>query len=394
MIRLYEKSLITYIEMLILTLSIISFIVISFFKINSFPLNYIILGYFILNYIILETNINKVDFTYEYKRPSVIFVHIIYIIRHLYYTVKKGYSLQLSLSFILLTFFLILTKEYAYFFIMILETIIFFLNYLLNKYLQMILKIICLIQLSFIFNYKLNFYIYLLIFKIIVILVYLMLYKYTNNISLKLLASESSKIPRSITKIFIDYITKNRSLFIIISIIVALIMYIFDKVTDNFISIYIEKGTGILLTKGYVIPSVAFVYEIYILLLHTFIGNNREENEIDKSRSELLQSSLIINKLGRFKASTIYFYSLIMISLIFVGMIGTIIISYITSDNKPSYNYVINNLAIIFLTFITGFMYYRKIELINQNYKSFLLNYMFLFIIIIMSVIISIISLL
>jgi hypothetical protein len=111
-------------------------------------------------------------------------------------------------------------------------------------------------------------------------------------------------------------------------------------------------------------PSSAFFLMIYITLLEILIGNNKNNISLDSSSLKLTTINKSINIWNKFKFTLIFSITNLVIYLEFFSMIGNI---FYTNNFKDFFR----NLIIMIVTFFSGFIYFRKVELlINDNYSK------------------------
>ncbi|MDR2660732.1 MAG: hypothetical protein LBC17_01630 [Lactobacillaceae bacterium] len=98
--------------------------------------------------------------------------------------------------------------------------------------------------------------------------------------------------------------------------------------------------------------------------MEILIGNNKNNISLDSSSLKLTTINKSINIWNKFKFTLIFSITNLVIYLEFFSMIGNI---FYTNNFKDFFR----NLIIMIVTFFSGFIYFRKVELlINDNYSK------------------------
>ncbi|MDF2004122.1 hypothetical protein P2Q02_15870 [Bacillus pumilus] len=122
------------------------------------------------------------------------------------------------------------------------------------------------------------------------------------------------------------------------------------------------------LTKIENLPALILVYINFITILEILIGSKKEEIVLDRARIETLQSSLmIVSPYERFKSSTIYLLCLVLIFVSVCGIVGVMI-------NTSDISIILKNTLSLPLIIFIGVVYFRKTELLINDYEHKLLK--------------------
>lgn len=317
------------------------------------PVQHLITTSFISLYIIATSNINRCILPYRKQQPGLIFVSKRILLKHLFFTIGKGYSLQLLLTFLISITFMLVVNQFLIIILAVVTIIISFLSQLTSGLFKIIIRLLFLLQLWFVFNFSFGLSLFVLVLQSL--LIYLYIKKY-HSISLInglpfLDGSNKRQTSGNISHILFLYIINNKVLIILLGALVSVITYFGQQLLNN--------------VQG--VPSLIIVYVNFMTILEIMIGSKSEEIMLDKARVETLQSSLIISPFKRFKSSSIYLISLMLIILCVCGLVGIVL-------NTPNFIIFIKSLFSIPLIFLVGIVYFRKTELLTCGYEYKLLK--------------------
>ncbi|MCP2034187.1 hypothetical protein L1279_001170 [Planomicrobium sp. HSC-17F08] len=320
---------------------------------DAFPDRYLSAYCFIFIYIIATANINRCVLPYKKQQPGLVFISKKLLVKHLYFTVKKGYLLQIVLaSLISLTFILV---EDQYFIIAIAGSavVVSFLSMTMSGMFSFIVKIISLLQIFFIITSSFG------LVAILLVLQLLLIYFYISNFNrlpltagLAVLKSSDKKyVPRNILRLFFIYVNNNKILMILLGVSVAALTYFAQSI----------------LTRLEGLPALILIYINFMTILEVLIGSKREEIMVDKARIETMQASLIVSPFKRFKSSSIYLISLLLGFVSLCGIVGVIV-------NTSNMSIILKNFLSIPIILFIGVVYFRKTELLITGYEHKLLK--------------------
>lgn len=351
--KIYDQSIMGYLNYIgMILFSIIVVIAMIFYR-DGVPGTYKNSFIFISIYIVATANINRCVLPYKRQQPGLVFISKQLLLKHLFFTIKKGYSVQLLFACFIALTFLLVEKQY---FIMILALIVVMLSFasqLLSGLFNIINRILLLLQF---------WYIITSIFEAVLILQMvqsLLIYIYISNSHRIPLTSglsflkSANKQYRSgnIMYLFFSYIISNKILIILIGVLVAVLTYFAQS----------------FLTKIEYLPALILVYINYITILEILIGSKKEEIMLDKARIEMLQSSLIVSPYERFKSSTIYLLCIVLTFVSVCGIVGVVI-------NTSDISIILKNTLSLPLIIFIGVVYFRKTELLINDYEHKLLK--------------------
>lgn len=320
---------------------------------DGIPSTYLNSFIFISIYIVATANINRCVLPYKRQQPGLVFISKQLLLKHLFFTIKKGYSVQLLLACFIALTFLLVEKQY---FIMILALIVVMLSFasqLLSGLFNIINRILLLLQFWYIITSVFEAVMILQIVQSLLIYIYISnSHRIPLTTGLSFLKSANKQYrSENILYLFLSYITSNKILMILIGVLVSVLTY----VAQSF------------LTKIENLPALILVYVNFITILEILIGSKKEEIVLDKARVEMLQASLIVSPYERFKSSTIYLLCLVLIFVSVCGIVGVMI-------NTSDISIILKNTLSLPLIIFIGVVYFRKTELLINDYEHKLLK--------------------
>ncbi|MGX1437255.1 hypothetical protein ACUXJ4_000203 [Bacillus pumilus] len=332
-----------------------SFIVVGalIFYGNEIPSAYLNSFVFISIYIVATANINRCVLPYRRQQPGLVFVSKQLLLKHLFFTIKKGYSVQLLLACFIALTFLLVENQYVIMILALVVVMLSFASQLLSGLFNIINRILLLLQFWYIITSVFEAVIILQIVQSLLIYIYISnSHRIPLTTGLSFLKS-ANKQQRSgnILYLFLSYITSNKILMILIGALVAVLTYFAQS----------------FLTKIENLPALILVYINFITILEILIGSKKEEIVLDKARVETLQASLIVSPYERFKSSTIYLLCLVLIFVSVCGIVGVMI-------NTSDISIILKNTLSLPLIIFIGVVYFRKTELLINDYEHKLLK--------------------
>lgn len=365
--KLHDRSLLGYFNYFgVIFFSFLIILTLIFYH-NKVDASYLSLYSSISIYMIGTANINRCILPYGKQQPGLVAISNTLLLKHLFFTITKGYALQLFLAFLISLTYILVLKEYLVVIFSLGVIVISFLSQLTSILVKLIIRLTFLLQLWLILKSLIIFSIILLIIQLFIIFIYLNnYYRMPSGVSF-LKKFDNSYITGSMTRIFLLYAANNKILLILLGIIASLILYFGQYLLSN--------------VPG--ISALIIIYINFITVLEILIGSNREEIMIDKSRVETIQSSLIVSPYKRFKASSIYLYSLALILIAIMGLIGIIL-------SNSDITVIIKSVLSIPIILLIGIVYYRKTELLLIGNESKILKFTLPILILILTILFTI----
>jgi hypothetical protein len=352
--KLYDQSImghLNYIGMILFSLFII--VTLCFYN-DSISSQYLSISMFISIYTIATANINRCILPYRKLQPGLIFISKKLLLKHLFFTIKKGYTLQLFLAFIISLTFVLKTNQYLITILALVTVIISFLSYLTSGPFKIFIRILFLLQLWFILTMSLYLAITSIILQLSLIYLYISNYKKIPSLLGIPITSNPNKSSGNISYIILSYMINNKIIVVLIGILVCGITYYIQIIFDGIPNI--DE-----------LPVLMVIFINYMTIMEIIIGSKREEVMLDRARIETLQASLIVNSFNRFKSSSFYVISLTLVILAFFSFIGILF-------NTPNVKVIITNFISIPLILFIGVVYFRKAELLINGYEYKLLK--------------------
>lgn len=365
--KLHDRSLLGYLNYFgVIFFSFLIILTLIFYH-NKVDASYLSLYSSISIYMIGTANINRCILPYGKQQPGLVAISNTLLLKHLFFTITKGYALQLFLAFLISLTYILVLKEYLVVIFSLGVIVISFLSQLTSILVKLIIRLTFLLQMWLILKSLIIFSIILLIIQLFIIFIYLNnYYRMPSGVSF-LKKSDNSYITGSMTRIFLLYAANNKILLILLGIIASLILY--------FGQYFLSNVPGI--------SALIIIYINFITVLEILIGSNREEIMIDKSRVETIQSSLIVSLYKRFKASSIYLYSLALILTAIMGLIGIIL-------SNSDITVIFKSVLSIPIILLIGIVYYRKTELLLIGNESKILKFTLPILILILTILFTI----
>ncbi|CAL8901398.1 hypothetical protein FO510_01930 [Bacillus pumilus] len=351
--KIYDQSIMGYLNYIgMILFSFIVMVALIFYR-GEIPGTYLNSFVFISIYIVATANINRCVLPYRRQQPGVVFVSKQLLLKHLFFTIKKGYSVQLLLACFIALTFLLVENQY---FIMILALIVVMLSFasqLLSGLFNIINRILLLLQFWYIITSVFEAVMILQIVQSLLIYIYISnSHRIPLTTGLSFLKSANKQYRSgNILYLFLSYITSNKILIILIGALVSMLTYFAQS----------------FLTKIENLPALILVYINFITILEILIGSKKEEIVLDRARIETLQSSLIVSPYERFKSSTIYLLCLVLIFVSVCGIVGVMI-------NTSDISIILKNTLSLPLIIFIGVVYFRKTELLINDYEHKLLK--------------------
>lgn len=349
--KLYDQSIMGHLNYIGMILFSSLFILALIFYHDLVSVHHLIIFSFISIYIVATANINRCILPYRKQQPGLVFTSKRLLLKHLFFTIRQGYSLQLLLTCLMSTTFMLIVNQYLIIILALVTVVISFLSQLTHGLFNIIIRSLFLLQTWFILTYSFELSILVLIIQSFLI------YFCINNshripIGLSFLKSTDKRYSSGdILHIFSAYITNNKILLVLLGALVSVITY--------FGQLFLTKIQGL--------PALIIVYVNFMTILEIFIGSKSEEIMLDKARVETLQSSLIVSSFKRFKSSSIYLISLMLFVVCVCGLVGVVL-------NTSDITIILKNLLSIPLIFFIGVVYFRKTELLTSGYEYKLLK--------------------
>ena len=340
--KMYDRSIMGYLNCIgMILFSFIVMVGIIFYR-GIIPNSYLNNLIFISIYIVATANINRCVLPYRRQQPGLVFISKQLLMKHLFFTMKKGYAVQILLACLISTIFLLVEKEYLIIILSIVVIILSFASQLLSGLFNIMNRVLLLLQFWYILTSTLE-----------VIYVYISnSHRIPMTIGLSFLKSANKKYRSgNILYLFLSYMNSNKILIVLIGTLASVLTYFAQS----------------LLTKVENLPALILVYINFITILEILIGSKKEEIMLDKARVEMLQASLIVGPYERFKSSTIYLLCLVLIFISACGIVGVMVNTSDISINLK------NMLSIPIIIFI-GVVYFRKTELLINDYEHTLLK--------------------
>jgi hypothetical protein len=351
--KLYDQSIMGHLNYIgVILFSSLIILTLIFYN-DLVPNQYLVTLSFISIYIIATANINRCILPYRRQQPGLVFTSKCLLVKHLFFTIRKGYSLQLLLACLIAITYMVMINQYLIIILTLVTIIVSFLSQLLSGLFNIIIRILFLLQLWFVLTYSFKLAILVLVIQYLLIYFYI---SYSHSLPLTtglsfLRSSNKQYSSGNIFHIFLSYINNNKILIILLGALVSVITYF----------------SQLLLTKVEGLPALIIVYINFITILEILIGSKREEIMIDKARVETLQASLIVSSFERFKSSSIYLLSLALVFTCICGLVGVVI-------NTSDITIILKNLLSIPLILFIGIVYFRKTELLINGYEYKLLK--------------------
>ncbi|WP_231101344.1 hypothetical protein [Bacillus altitudinis] len=350
---MYDRSIMGYLNYIgMILFSFIVMVGIIFYR-GIIPNSYLNNFIFISIYIVATANINRCVLPYRRQQPGLVFISKQLLMKHLFFTMKKGYAVQILLACLISTIFLLVEKEYLIIILSIVVIILSFASQLLSGLFNIMNRVLLLLQFWYILTSTLEAVIILQIVQSLLIYVYISnSHRIPMTIGLSFLKSANKKYRSgNILYLFLSYMNSNKILIVLIGTLASVLTYFAQS----------------LLTKVENLPALILVYINFITILEILIGSKKEEIMLDKARVEMLQASLIVGPYERFKSSTIYLQCLVLIFISACGIVGVMVNTSDISINLK------NMLSIPIIIFI-GVVYFRKTELLINDYEHTLLK--------------------
>ena len=351
--KMYDRSIMGYLNCIgMILFSFIVMVGIIFYR-GIIPNSYLNNLIFISIYIVATANINRCVLPYRRQQPGLVFISKQLLMKHLFFTMKKGYAVQILLACLISTIFLLVEKEYLIIILSIVVIILSFASQLLSGLFNIMNRVLLALQLWYILTSTLEVVIILQIVQSLLIYVYISnSHRIPMTIGLSFLKSANKKYRSgNILYLFLSYMNSNKILIVLIGTLASVLTYFAQS----------------LLTKVENLPALILVYINFITILEILIGSKKEEIMLDKARVEMLQASLIVGPYERFKSSTIYLLCLVLIFISACGIVGVMVNTSDISINLK------NMLSIPIIIFI-GVVYFRKTELLINDYEHTLLK--------------------
>lgn len=349
--KLHDKRILghlNYIGMILFSSLVI--IALTFYH-DLAPTRYLVLYSFICIYVIGTANINRCMLPYGKQKPGLVYISKRLLLRHLFFTITTGYSLQFLLAVLVSVTCMVVLHEYLIVFLALGSVVVSFLSQLTSIFVKVIIRVIFLLQLWSILASLIGVSAILLAVQLLIIYFYISNYHRIPHGPSFLKGSENRHASGSMSQIFLFYVINNKILLILLGAVVSVIMYFCQQ----------------LLNGVHGIPATILIYINFMTIVEILVGSKREEIMIDKSRVETLQSSLIVSPFKRFKASSIYLYSLMLMVTAALGLVGIFL-------NAADTTAIIKSVLSIPLTLLIGVIYYRKTELLTSGNESKILK--------------------
>lgn len=286
-------------------------LIILFFYHDLVPNHTLILTSFFSIYIIATANINRCILPYRKQHPGLVFISKRFLLKHLFFTIIKGYSLQLLLAMLISITFMMRLNQYVIILLALITVIISFLSQLTSGLFKILLRIMFLLQLWFILTSSFGLAILVLIIQLVLIYCYLFNYHKISILMEVSILNSSNKRFRSgnILYILYSYIITNKILMVLLGVLVFVATYYAQTILTKIPNL-----------PGF--PALMVICINFMTVMEVLVGQKKEEILFDKARIETLQSSLIVSSLKRFTSSTIYLISLVLIIVCLCGIFG------------------------------------------------------------------------
>lgn len=351
-IKLYNHSLLSHLNFIGMILFSIFSMLFSLFYLNLVPNSKINIFVFFSLFSIATANVNRISFPYGKQKPALLFTSKILLLRHLYFLIVKSYKSQLLLFLLLLLILIIKIGISIIFLVTILSILSYYLSFIAYGFLNILIRILFLLQLILL----LSSHIYLVIATLAVqfLAIYLVLSlssKFDSNFLINTLSNNKTKT-KNILFLILSYFKNNIFLFILTGIVVTIIFYI----------------AQLLFSKMESLPALSIIFINWIVICEILIGQNKEEIIFDKSRIETFLSSSIVKSSKRFKNSTIFVITALIIFLCSFGIIGSLLYHF-------SISALLKNIIAFPLVIFTSLVYYKKSELLIEGNSSRILKF-------------------
>ncbi|WP_308102444.1 hypothetical protein [Exiguobacterium acetylicum] len=350
----YDSSIFGTINLIgLLLFTIVTALTIVLFN-SNISSNYLHSFLFIAIYTVATSNINRCVFPYKKQQPALVFVSEKLMLKHLYFTLRKGYSLQLLLAFSLLVMYLFYLNQFAFCVLIVMTICTTFLSELLNGLFSILFRILLILEFWVIVTARLDFAFLLVILQLMLFVFYVKKVNiFPSNMGLSLIKiSTKKKSTGSIFYIFLTYILNNKLVSLIFGSIIGLIIF------------YCQY----LFTKLENLPALILIVINFITILEIVVGQKREEVSLDRSRLETFQASSNMTTLKKFTSSSLYLLTLLLMFLSIFGIIGTVF-------NTQNLSIIFKGIIVLPMVFSIGVIYFRKTEILIVEEQYNILKY-------------------
>ncbi|MDP7981441.1 hypothetical protein Q9306_24020 [Bacillus sp. WLY-B-L8] len=312
----------------------------------------IVFAFFVVHSL-ATANINRCILPYGKQTPSLLYVSRLKLLKHLFFSVKQGYTLQLILALFMSFFFGLVLGQFLIVILAIATVIVSFLSKLTFGLLSILIRVLFLLECLFVISSFLEWT--LLIIFVQLILIYVCI---TFNFSIyrtktTLFSNDLGSLfrPKGILGLLKIYLLNNIWVLLFIGGVSTVIGYF-----GQLFAARIES-----------LPVLMFFQVSYITVVEILIGSKSEEIMIDKSRTEMMQSANQISLFKRFESSTIYLFSLILIIICIFGLFGAMM-------SISSITIIFKNIIAIPMSLLAGIVYFRKSEMLLNGNESKMLK--------------------
>lgn len=367
--KLYDKSLMGHLNYIgVILFAIITIVFLMFFSSNLSIKNINIYIYLAL-FSIATSNINRAVLPYKKQKPALLFTSKKLALRHLYFTIRRVYFLQLvMLSLVILT--ILFNNQYHVMTLIAILTILnYYLSFLAYGIFNIFLRILILVQLILlIFDQPYLMFINILIQLLLIYICLKISSKINSMFGIDLLLHNKKHNSKNLLTLCLTYFKNNIILIFFIGFAISLSMY------------FVQMLFSSLTTST--LPGLALVFINWIIILEILIGQSKEEIMFDRSRIEMLVANSNVSQFKRFQSSTIYGLMILIIFMSFFGLLGTLTYSFDIS-------LLIKNVLSFPLIILISFVYYRKKELLIIGFEHKLLKFSLLILIVLVITIYS-----
>lgn len=262
--KLYDLSLMGYLNYIgMILFSSLTILAVIFYH-DLVPIQYLNIFAFFSIYIIATSNINHCILPYKKQQPGLVFISKRLLLKHLFFTIRKGYSLQLLLACLISITFMFVLNQYLIIILALSTVLISFLSELTYGLFRILIRLLMLLQFWFILMSLFEISILVLIGQLFIIYTCI---SYSHSISLttglSFLNSSSQRryASRNILNLFITYLINNKIFFLLLGVLASVITYFGQLFLNN-----IQE-----------ISALIFFYVNFATILEILIGSKKEE---------------------------------------------------------------------------------------------------------------------
>ncbi|MED2762232.1 hypothetical protein P4283_09060 [Bacillus thuringiensis] len=351
--KMYDKSLMGHLNYFGMILFSLFVVLVPLFYPNIIAEKVMVVFTFFVVHSLATANINGCILPYGKQAPSLLYISRLILLKHLFFSIKQGYALQLTLALCMSLFLGIVLGQIEIVILAIATVIVSFLSKLTFGLFSILIRVLFLLECLLVISSFLEWILLIILAQLILIYVSI-----TFNFSIYLnktnLLSNSLDLkyrPRGILGLLKIYLLNNIWVVLLVGVVSIVIGYFGQPFANRIESL----------------PVLMFFQVSYITVVEILIGAKPEEIMIDKSRTEMMQVINRISLFKKFESSTMYLFSLILIIICIFGLFGAMM-------SISSNTILFKNIISIPMSLLAGVIYFRKSELLLSGNESKMLK--------------------